>query len=156
MDTTRKARPRGAMMALCVVMRYKQPPFRLCPPAVPPPPATHTHPSLAGHQEARNLEDIRIFSPQTWRFQPRLPLKHQSILDLTLSTISLWFKILSCQLVRGLGFFLQRQRVSPSTLHFGSTPLITGISALTASAGWSSLHQSGLAYLNSMDACASH
>lgn len=81
-------------MALCVVMRYKQPPFRLCPPAVP----THTHPSLAGHQEARNLEDIRIFSPQNWRFQPMLPLKHQSILALTLSTISLWFKILSGQL----------------------------------------------------------
>lgn len=56
-------------MALCVVMRYKQPPFRLCPPAVPP--------SLAGHQEARNLEDIHIFSPQTWRFQSRLPLKHR-------------------------------------------------------------------------------
>lgn len=58
MDTTRKARPRGATTALCVVMRYKQPPFRLCPPAVPP----HTHPSLAGHQEARNLEDPYFLS----------------------------------------------------------------------------------------------
>lgn len=98
---------------------------------------------------------------KAWRFQPRLPLKHQSILTLALPTISGSKPIPGSSLFlvqlpsMRPGIFLSNAEGVSSHPPFWANPFNQKHFALTASAGWNSLHHSGSAHLHAIDACAS-